>query len=55
MNMKRIWVLSGLLFSLGPALLPAASILGDIKLDHFGYRTGDTKTAYFTANPGASV
>lgn len=33
----------------------AASILGDIKLDHFGYRTTDSKVAYFTANPGASV
>jgi hypothetical protein len=40
---------------LAPGLLTAASILGTIKIDHFGYRTTDTKTAYFTANPGASV
>jgi len=33
----------------------AASIAGNIKIDHFGYRTGDVKIAYFTANPGASV
>jgi endoglucanase len=38
-----------------PEPLQAASILGDIKLDHFGYRTTGSKVAYFTANPGASV
>lgn len=43
------------LLGLVPGGLDAAPILGDIKLDHFGYRTGDTKIAYFTANPGTSV
>ncbi len=35
--------------------LPAAPIVGHIKLDNFGYRTADTKIAIFTANPGTSV
>ncbi len=29
--------------------------MGHIKLDNFGYRTGDTKIAYFTQNPGTTV
>jgi hypothetical protein len=33
----------------------AASILGHIKIDNFGYRTGDYKIAYFTSNPGTTV
>ena len=33
----------------------AATIAGHIKIDHFGYRTTDTKIAYFTQNPGSSV
>ncbi|MGH7739198.1 MAG: CIA30 family protein [bacterium] len=42
-----IWVLAG--------LGGAAPLFGDINLDHFGYRTGDTKIAYCTADPGASL
>ena len=44
-----------LVLNLFPLAAMAASILGNIKLDHFGYRTTDTKIAYFTANPGTSV
>ena len=33
----------------------ASTIAGHIKIDNFGYRTGDYKIAYFTANPGATV
>lgn len=38
-----------------PQFLQSATILGDIKIDHFGYRTTDQKIAYFTANPGSSA
>ena len=33
----------------------AAPVSNDIKLDHFGYRPGDTKIAIFSANPGSTV
>ncbi len=33
----------------------AATIAGHIKIDNFGYRTTDTKIAYFTQNPGTTV
>ena len=33
----------------------AAPILGNIKVDHFGYRTLDSKIALFTSNPGSTV
>ena len=35
--------------------LLAAPIVGHIKIDNFGYRTGDYKIAYFTSNPGTTV
>ena len=34
--------------------LAALPILGNIKADHFGYRSTDSKIAYFTADPGGS-
>ena len=43
----------GLLAQTAAAAAPA--VLGHIKLDNFGYRTTDTKIAYFTANPGTMV
>ena len=45
----------GLAIGIRPSFLGAAPIAGNIKLDHFGYRTTDPKIAYFTANPVASV
>src|ERR1019366_9727583 len=54
-DMKKLWILLGFGFSLGMVPLMAAPILGNIKIDHFGYRTGDTKIAYCTANPGTSI
>src|SRR5665213_2453348 len=42
-------------FCLPGKTLLAASILGHIKIDNFGYRTGDYKIAYFTSNPGTTV
>jgi endoglucanase len=54
--MNHKMMVYGLLFlSAFSGCLAASPILGDIKIDHFGYRTTDTKTAYFTANPGAGV
>jgi hypothetical protein len=41
--------------SLFPTFVFAAPIVGHIKIDNFGYRTTDTKIAYFTSNPGATV
>ena len=35
--------------------LQAATVVGHIKIDNFGYRTADSKIAYFTANPGTTV
>ncbi len=35
--------------------LDAAPVSHDIKLDHFGYRTSDTKIAIISTNPGSSV
>lgn len=43
------------LLCLGPRILAAAPILGDIKTDHFGYRSIDSKIAFFSANPGPRV
>ncbi|HTC19632.1 MAG TPA: glycoside hydrolase family 9 protein, partial [bacterium] len=53
--MKKWILLSALGIFSSPLGLMAYPLLGNIKVDHFGYRTGDTKIAYFTANPGASV
>ncbi len=45
-----------LLASFGaPVALSAATIAGHIKVDNFGYRTADTKIAYFTENPGTTI
>ncbi len=42
--------------SLGlPAWAMAAPVSNAIKIDHFGYRPGDSKIAIFSANPGSSV
>jgi len=56
MNKKIFMLLVFIFLSVLPAVpAPAAPIAGNIKLDHFGYRTADQKIAYFTANPGPSV
>lgn len=47
--------LSGLMAGLCFTGAFAASIKGDIKIDNFGYRTTDTKIAYFTQSPGTAV
>ena len=33
----------------------ASTVAGHIKTDNFGYRTTDSKIAYFTENPGSAV
>ena len=52
---KLILLLFVTLFIGMPSFVLAASILGHIKIDNFGYRTLDYKIAYFTSNPGATV
>ncbi|MGH9792113.1 MAG: cellulase N-terminal Ig-like domain-containing protein, partial [Candidatus Acidiferrales bacterium] len=44
-----------LAFVLAASRLGAAPVSHAIKLDYFGYRTGDAKVAIVSANPGASV
>ena len=47
--------LPGLVVGLWSTGVFAATIAGHIKIDNFGYRTTDTKIAYFTQNPGTTV
>jgi endoglucanase len=49
------FIAMAVLFCLPGKTLLAASILGHIKIDNFGYRTTDYKIAYFTSNPGTTV
>jgi len=55
MRFMGIFCLVVLLMSLNSTMARAASILGHIKIDNFGYRTADYKIAYFTSNPGTTV
>ena len=54
-KMKRPTILFCIALGFSPRILTAAPILGDIKTDHFGYRTSDSKVILFTKNPGSSV
>ena len=55
LNVKKTFFMGLVLFFPLINALEAASILGHIKIDNFGYRTADQKIAYFTANPGTTV
>ena len=52
---RAIRIVAALVVSVTCAWPVAGAITNAVKLDHFGYRTGDPKLAYFTTNPGAAV